>query len=252
MNALLFTLALFATANADLQQRAESAFRMGIENRNDAKTARAMFQQAAEAYAAMRTQGADNAELHQNEGNARVLAGDAAGAILAYHRGLRHDPNSGELRRGLHYARSRVAFATADEQRALGVADSRTWGSRLIHGYRFHILAVLTSLGSLACIAWFLSRRHRWLAAGIGLFTAAGIWTAASVWTTQDRGLPHAVVVRSSFLRKGNGVSFPLQRDLPLPAGTEAKVRFDRGSWKQVELADGSVGWLPANAVEIP
>src|SRR5262249_52051671 len=68
--------------------RAEMFFFAGTARRDNDALARPLFRQAAEEFAQLRLQGANSAELNYDEGNARFLAGDLPGAILAYHRGL--------------------------------------------------------------------------------------------------------------------------------------------------------------------
>jgi hypothetical protein len=64
---------------------------------------------------------------------------------------------------------------------------------------------------------------------------------------------PIAVVLQPTVLRGGDGTMYQPRRESSLPAGVEAVVRFRRGDWLQVELADHTLGWLPTSRVaEIP
>src|SRR5262245_30775323 len=51
-----------------------------------------------------------NPDLHLNEGNAQVLAGQLPDAILAYQRGMRLAPSDSRLRDNLTYVRQRIAY----------------------------------------------------------------------------------------------------------------------------------------------
>jgi uncharacterized protein YgiM (DUF1202 family) len=46
-------------------------------------------------------------------------------------------------------------------------------------------------------------------------------------------------------LRKGNGLSYPPRYEQPVNRGVEARLRYERGDWLQIELAGGEVGWVP-------
>src|SRR5262249_53455448 len=96
---LLLSVSLAATAagdatvaGADLLDRAEAAFRAGVSARQNSGETRRCFREAASHYETLRQRGADNADLEGNLGNAYLLAGDLARAILAYRRGLRLNP----------------------------------------------------------------------------------------------------------------------------------------------------------------
>ncbi|HEV3204516.1 MAG TPA: SH3 domain-containing protein, partial [Gemmataceae bacterium] len=45
-------------------------------------------------------------------------------------------------------------------------------------------------------------------------------------------------------VRKGNGTSYPTREEGVLNRGVEAYWLFTRGSWHQIELAGGEVGWV--------
>jgi hypothetical protein len=47
-----------------------------------------------------------------------------------------------------------------------------------------------------------------------------------------------------SVLREGNGLRYPARWDTPLNRGVEARLRYDRGAWLQIELAGGEIGWV--------
>lgn len=245
-------LSLACLAASDLQQDAESAFRAGVEARTTDTVARPHFLRAAEAYARMREAGANNISLHRNEGHARALAGDIPGAILAYHRGLRLDPDDAGLRNGLAYARSQVAYASAEEQQRL-TPPTEAWpfAKLVLRRYGLFVLTLLALSGWLSLTVWLTTRRQRWLFAGIAFLVVAAVWTGARAYESDQRVNDAAAVVsRPTFLRQGNGVYYPLRRESPLPAGVEVAIRTQRGDWLQVELADGALGWLPAQKVQ--
>jgi hypothetical protein len=91
---------------------------------------------------------------------------------------------------------------------------------------------------------WTTRRRWAVIAIGvgaIGLVVAA--WIAWRMRITDER--PLRVLARSATLRQGNSDFYRPRLDYPLPAGAEVRERHLRGNWRQVELANGTVGWLP-------
>jgi hypothetical protein len=46
-------------------------------------------------------------------------------------------------------------------------------------------------------------------------------------------------------LRRGDGLAYPPRYDTPLPRGAEARLRRERGTWLQIELSGGEIGWVP-------
>lgn len=255
MSTVWLCVILAASPYGSTLQEAEAAFRAGVAAREVDTRAKPLFRQAADAYARLRHQGANNSALHQNEGNACMLAGDPAGAILAYHRGLRLDPANDSLRQGLAFARSNVAFHSAEQRQRFAPREDTTAAlCRALHRFGLIVIGLFTSSGTMLLTAWAVTRRPRWLMTGVLAVSTAGLLTGAYVWASDHRtkGNGRAVVSEPVLLRSGNGSSFPLRHEAPLPAGTEATLHFRGGAWNQVQLADGTIGWLPAAELREP
>jgi tetratricopeptide (TPR) repeat protein len=243
----------------ELQERAESAFHQGVEARNDPVTARQRFREAAGYYEQLRQHGTPTAALYCNQGNAYLLAGDLARAILAYRRGLQLDPNHPELHRRLAYARAQVAYPPDGTFRP----PSDPWPSGLAwlpHPTPAPLLGLALLLYSLGCLCltrWRMTRRSLLLGLGIGALIAALLPTAGwglLVWLDrQEIARPLVVIATEKVpLRQGNGPDYPIRRELP--RGVEARQRFVRRDaqqreWLQIELANGEVGWVTRAAV---
>src|SRR5207302_9041873 len=95
---------------AEILERAEAAFEQGVKARGTPEETK-LFQSAAEHYEELRRRGVHNAALYRNQGNALLLGGDLPGAILAYRRGLRLNPNDRQMRANLTYARDQVVYS---------------------------------------------------------------------------------------------------------------------------------------------
>ena len=48
-----------------------------------------------------------------------------------------------------------------------------------------------------------------------------------------------------TYMLKGNNALYPRAHETPLNRGVEARLIQLRGSWLQIELTGGQIGWLP-------
>ncbi|HLN27156.1 MAG TPA: hypothetical protein VK395_05390 [Gemmataceae bacterium] len=244
------TLFTGSVSESDLLEKAEDAFRKGIESRDRPAESRPRFQEAAAGYGELGRQGAYSAELCRNQGNAYLLAGNLPRAILAYRRGLRLAPGDLNLRTHLDYARAQVAFA---ERGNFGRPPSDRLPASLpyFNPYLRLFLAVLAyALGWTGVFRWWMLRQGSILGMGTLAFALAGLLAITLVmedWShRQERSNPLVVIAEDGVLmRKGNGLAYPRRYDTPLHRGVEARLLVDRGKWLQIELARGEVGWVP-------
>jgi hypothetical protein len=252
---LCLALISLCSTPADLWDQGLSEFRAGANARANEVAARQHFCSAAQYFADLRILGANSASLHRNEGKARILSGDVAGAILAFQRGLANDPNDADLQKGLAYARSQVDYISNDDRqrftpRPSGMASVR----RALARFGVLVLAVWTIVSLIMISRWLVSGRSGQLWFGIAFLAVAFLWSRAIHWaTTSTRDAESlAVVTTPTFLREGNGNSFPERISSKLPAGVEVRICNRQDGWRQVQLSDGTIGWLPATSVDVP
>jgi hypothetical protein len=231
-------------SDAELLDRAQAAFRQGVEARSTPTKARAWFGKAAADYEALRQRGYASAALYRNAGHAFFLAGDVPHAVLAYRRGLRLAPGDRRLRADLAYVREQVAYPYA------GTLDRLPRLPRVAPGLLLTLGVSLYGLGWLAVTRWRMVRRSWLVEMAVVSWVAAAVVTAILIiegLDARDDALhPLVVVARDGVvLRKGNGSSYPSQGDAPLNRGVEARWLFTRGDWLQIALPGGQVGWVP-------
>lgn len=241
-----------------LADAAQAAFREGVAHRGNKRLARADFRRAAEYYSQLSDKYTQAPEVYLARGNAWLLAGDLGRAIVSFQEGLRRFPSNEELTQALGYARSKVAYERLEDSAALATRVDRyaSW-KRWLAGWGGYAIALAAIFGWFVASRWVISRRTSLLViAGIALAVAGAIAIACFVEHRQRQdqmNKPIVVVAQSAILFSGDGIAYPPRRESPLPAGVEAIVRFRRADWFQVELADGSLGWLPRSAVhELP
>jgi hypothetical protein len=233
-------------ADPDLLRQAETAFHEGEHAEGTA--ARAAFARAAAAYESLRQRGYHSADLYRDQGNAYVLADDLPHAILAYHRGLRLRPNDSALQAGLMHARERVVYAPPGGFGRPPTRHRPPWLPRLTSPLGAGLALLLYLLGWAAVSGWLMRRQGGYLLAAACAFAVTALLAAGFVLEArqdQDEAEHPLVVIAQDgvFLHKGNGGSYP-HFDVPLNQGVEARLRFDKGTWLQVELAGGEIGWV--------
>jgi len=259
---LLLTMPALGTSSAasaaspqELLESAESAYRTGIEERQDAAKARPSFRKAAQAYEQLWSMGQRNHIIARDLAQSHLLAGNLAGAIRAYHLGLRLKPDDRALQSGLAFAREQVEYPATGNLAESARARPRPsllhyapmaviWGSAL----------ALYCLATLAFARAWMTRRPGWrLCALVSLLLAvvmagAGWWEERSL--AADERLPLVVVNENgASLHRGNGKEFPLRLADTLPPGVELRVLGERGGWFHVELAGGEIGWVSTERV---
>jgi hypothetical protein len=234
-----------APGEHDLLLRAESSFSEGLIRREAGRPSRALFRAAASSFEELHRRGANNSLLYRNLGNARLLAGDLPGAILAYRLGLRLKPGDRILRENLSWARRRVAFR---EGSPLGrpPEDVRPgWLAALGPGWLFLLALSGYAGGCLALVRWLMFCRRSSLLVGLTLLASSLAGGAFLYREHQEQDSPLVVIAADGvLLRKGNGGLFPPRYETPLNRGVEGELLFRRGDWLQIELSGGEVGWV--------
>jgi hypothetical protein len=245
----------------ELLQQAEQSFAEGVRTKEDRRLAKKHFVDAARKYALLHAQGAHHADLYLNWGNAEMLADKVPQAILAYRRGLRLEPGRRDLMENLTFAQNRLPHppaADVSSTRKGGIGD--TWLS-LVPCLSPHVrlalcLASLSaySLASISFVWWLKVRQTRLAVRSVLLLlltaTCGFFWHREEVRLQDELAHPLVVIARETAFQRGNGSSYPADALVPiLYPGMEGRRLFERGGWLQVQLPNGAIGWVPADAV---
>jgi len=239
--------------DAELLHQAEADFRAGTQIPDHSDEARPLFRKAASSYEELHRRGAHNADLYRNQGNSYLLAGDLPRAVLSYRRGLRLAPADPVLRADLAHARQQVAYPGPGSFGRPPVENLPPWMPYFPSGQRLLLFFCSYSLGWLGIVRWWMVRRTAPLgiaAMAFGLATLVAASLALDEWREQQESLHPLVVIAADGvpLRKGNGALYPPCSEMPLKCGVEARLRFARSGWLQIELAGGQTGWVPRAA----
>lgn len=246
------------TTGADHLSKATVEYHAGLELRNDSARARLHFVRAAEAFENLWESGQQTPAVARNMAQARFLAGDIGGAIYNYRRGLIVSPLDLDLRRGLDITREQVSYPMTGDVAHAARPRNPTWLFDWVGISRAWLVVAALSIWAIGCLilarAWLVCRSVFAVLGGglvlsaiiIGVGVAWKEYRAAKHWMS-----PTAVVVTAVELRTGNSEEYPKRLDGRLPAGVELQILGERGGWLQVELADGSVGWVSRDSALI-
>ena len=237
---------------------AEAAYDRGVAlMASDPEAARASLQDSARQYESLWRNGLHTPGLAYNLGNARLRARDIPGAIAAYHAALALDPSDSRAAHNLAEARRQVGQRVAPPKATLGARVRNAWW--LLSGTeRLFLAAAAWNLGC-AALVWVVLRRRvaeeiaatsgaEWQrTTGVVLLIVGallgGTILGDAVATAQSN---LAVTGSQTVLRKGNGEGFDPVLTEPLPAGTEFHTHEMRPGWVEIELGDGTRGWISA------
>ncbi len=238
--------AVAGAAAADYQQQALEDAHAAFH----AATNSTMYAAAAAQYESLiRQEGIRSGHLFYTAGNSWFMAGDIGRAILNYRRAEQYLPADADLKHNLQAARElRKDLIPAKEPHPL-----EAWLLKIPLRLRWTVFAVLWGAFWAVSIWRLRSRRKEAKAAQAVLGVPAAVLLVSLIaeGIMQYRVQPGVITELEILARKGDGTMYaPAFRD-PLHAGTEFRMLEQRGSWMQIELADGQSCWIPNSAGQI-
>lgn len=236
-------LVIVLLASGSLSAQPDVAFREALDLRHDAAAARPKLIEAAKGYDAVWQAGERTAAVAVNRGRAHALAGDLPGGVAAVLAGLADSPYDAELQHDLEALRDLVPYPVG-----LRPDPPGGWRYRVSSWDLFAFAAMSVALLTVGMVRRFTARDD-W-AIPVAVVGAVGLLAAVTVgwqlareanWEAES---PPLVLIRDTYLRAGNGESYPPRLEVKLPRGGEVRERLRRGGWVQVEAANGAVGWV--------
>ncbi len=201
------------------------------------------YAEAAGCYESLVDDGIHNGPVHHNLGNALLHLDRHGEAIYHYRQAQVFQPRNSELRSHLAKARAAAEVGEPDPRRT-AVSQLLFFHDSLSPGELWATTAALNLvLWTLLCIRLF--RRGEILTWSAGVFAAATLLfgVAAAHKHVQLVTQPSAVVVTGTATGR-SGMDRAASEMFRLPEGVEVTVlaRLDR--WCEVELANGTRGWV--------
>ena len=197
----------------------------------------------------------ESSELHYNLGNAYYKAENIAKAILAYERALLLNPGDEDIAFNLQLARSKTVDKVAPTykffiiewiENIVNLASMQTW---CIAGIIFFIMLLILSLAFLFGKS-IIIRKVCFFSALVCLFITLFANFAALHMFHYLTERTDAIVLQPSVTAK----STPSNTGTDLfviHEGRKVKISDDSmQGWKEIELEDGNIGWVPAESIE--
>lgn len=196
------------------------------------------------------------AEIYYNLGNSYYKSNNIAKAILNYERALLLSPGDSDIRANLEIARSK----TVDKEVTVPEIFFITWGKSVINYFRAdtwgEIGIICFFLFLIALCLFLLSKRvivkkFGFISGLVILFVIilsnVFAWQQKQKLLERNKGiiLQPSVTVRSTPSESGTGLFI-------LHEGYKVEIKDNSmQEWKEIQLEDGKVGWLPTEVLEI-
>lgn len=256
MNKLIFSalsiiIFFFGAANILLSQ--EDASKMFSTANDDFKNGN--YSEAAELYQKILDQGVESADIYFNLGNSFYKLKNYPSAILFYERALRLRPGDDDINFNLRLANLKIIdrIQTVDRFFLLKWFDDFMMLYSSSQWAIFGIIFIWLTFIFLAAfnIIWKTSWKKIILAATV-IFLIFGITSYFFSFKQNQFENNHnkAIIFMPSVYVKNS--PDPSGTDLfILHDGTKVEVLDTVGEWKKIKLADGNIGWIPQQSIEI-
>lgn len=214
------------------------------------------YDAALERYLQIVDAGLESGPLYYNIGNAYFKQGELGQAILYYERALELTPRDDDTQANLELARS----LTADEITPLPgfwLIRAADWWVHAVPRTALGVIVTLAYLGGAAALVVYLLVRR----AGVRVWAARA--TVAAVLVLAIFGLNLAVI---EFGWGQPTEAIVLVEEVPVQSaptddralevfaiheGTKVRIDQQSGDWVEIVLADGKVGWVRMEVLEI-
>ena len=194
-------------------------------------------------------------QIYYNLGNAYFKDKNYPTAILNYERALRVNPNFTDAKFNLQIAQQHIVdkidvidhfFLTKAYNFFVDILSSNGWaicGIAFFIGFLVLIFVFLFSDKSSVRKIGFFGGLFLLL---LSIFSNIAAYKQKKDLETHDYAVifTPSVTVKSSPAESGTEL-------FVIHEGTKVKVRENLGTWSEIELADGNVGWMPTSGLEI-
>ena len=239
---LMLALLSFASENQLIIAKANKAYTDGLYNN------------AVDLYKQVITSGNESWELYYNLGNSYYKLNDFTSAILYYEKARKLNPGNEDINFNLKVANNKIT----DKIEPLPEMFYKRWHRNMVELFPVDIWATLVILAFILALAsallYFVSQRiimkKAGFWAGIIFFISSLIafhFTFQNYQALQDN--TEAIIFTPTVTIK----SSPDEKSIDLfvlHEGTKVRILDNIGTWYEIRIANGSVGWLPSSAVE--
>ena len=214
------------------------------------------FAAAATSYGAVIEGGFESAEVYYNLGNAHFRLGETARAVLNYRRAARLDPGNDDIRANLALVSARLQDRIEPLPRFWLLSVYDWWMGLIPGGLLLGLVAACYVVLGATVVLIVLRRPAGWRAPlrrlAYGAAVATVVLGATLIVRETGLGRPEEAVV---MVGEARVLSAPSEEGgltvFTLHEGTTVRIDRRTGEWAEIVLADGKVGWLPLEALEV-
>ena len=199
--------------------------------------------------------GFESAELYYNMGNAYFRVNDIAHARLNYERALLLDPGDRDIRHNIDYVLTKI------EDKIL-VADTfflNIWFKavqNLFSSDTWAFIAVASFLFFMVCLVVFFFSRHvpvKKIAFYIGIVSVVVVIFANVFTFGQKSRIEHrdTAVIMAGSAPVVSSPDINSKELFILHAGTKVEITKEDRNWLEIEIDNGSIGWIQREKLEI-
>lgn len=246
------TLLLSLGASMNIQAKdLDSLWTAGVQAYTDGK-----FSDASAAWTSIEESGQKSAKLYYNLGNAWFKQGNYPKAILNYERALRLDPSYSDARYNLEFTSNFVQdkiepvpefILKSVARKVCYVMGSNAWAVIFLV-----LLAAALMMGLLFLLGSSVGKRRAGFYCGIVLLLLSAGALSFSIWQKSDSVKTDTAIVMSPVSSVKSSPSSGSSKDLfVIHEGTKVTILDEVGTWRNISLADGRQGWIPASDIEI-
>ena len=250
--ATVVTLLLSLGSSMNIQAKdLDSLWTAGVQAYTDGK-----FADASTAWTSIEESGQKSAKLYYNLGNAWFKQGNYPKAILNYERALRLDPSYSDARYNLEFTGNFVQdkiepvpefILKSVARKVCYVMSSNVWAVIFLV-----LLAAALMMGLLFLLGSSVGKRRAGFYCGIVLLLLSAGALSFSAWQKSDSVKTDTAIVMSPVSSVKSSPSSGSSKDLfVIHEGTKVTILDEVGSWKNISLADGRQGWIPAADLEV-
>jgi len=247
---ILFLLFLPVPCNGYAQDSAEDL----LEKANQAYSQNE-YVYAAELYEQVLEQGYEAAELYYNLGNAYFRSDKVAKAILNYERAIRLKPNDENILFNLQVAQTRIV----DRIEPVPKLFYERWWQSLINLQSekgWAITAIVLGTMFFLCLAWFFLGNKSFIRkiAFVLVLLMLTTTTLSLIFAQKQYNkltLQNEAIVFSPRLTAKSAPDASSPDLFVIHQGTKVEIRQKLGEWYEIRLANGNIGWIRKDNVEI-
>ena len=197
----------------------------------------------------------ESAAIYYNLGGAYYRLDNIARSILNYERALLMDPSNGDAKFNLELARSKAVDKNAIVSELFFVRWYRDFAA-IMSADSWSRVAILCFIIFISCLVLFIFNKKRKTKKIIFIFALLSLFScilANVIASNQTAKLLHresAIIMEPSVTVRStpsvNGTELFI-----LHEGKKVTIKDDSmKAWKEIEIEDGNIGWLPAESIE--